>query len=91
MQSSTVRFVCSRISFVSFLLVIAVTRPAVADPSGEYQGWLWESGVFFDSSSFSEENCFARNDLDFAVDLNWTVTLTNPERTSEWSVPACIR
>ena len=75
MQSLAVRF--TRLSFVSFLLILAMSRPAAADPSGEYQGWLWESGMFFDSSSFSEENCFARNDLDFAVDLNWTLTLTN--------------
>lgn len=76
MQSSSTRSTCVRFSLVCFFFILSLTRPVAADPSGDYQGWLWETGIFT-GGAFNEEMCFSQVDLSFLPDSNWTSGLVD--------------
>jgi len=65
-------------TLASTLSLIALSSSSHGAPSGEYQGWLWETGVTKSSpSNLTEEYCFGRIDISIAVDLNWDATVTD--------------
>ena len=75
MRSNTTHFFApvSLVS-VSIFLLSFIAQPASADPIGDYQGWLWETGILIDGD-FTEEACFGQLDIPIAGDLNWTLSL----------------
>ena len=60
---------------ISILLLLSFARSASADPAGDYQGWIWEEGVFTDFG-FTEEFCLGQINLNIAVDLTWSTDNT---------------
>ena len=61
---------------VSVLLLLSLSRGASADPVGDYQGWLWETGII-NGSVFTEEQCFGQSDLTIVGGVDWTIGLTD--------------
>ena len=55
---------------VPIIMLLFVTKAANTAPIGDYQGWLWETGVT--NLEQDEEFCFAREDFAFAAGLTWS-------------------
>ena len=73
-SSTTPCFAPLRLISASILMLSFFAQPASAAPVGDYQGWLWETGILIDSD-FTEEACFGQLDIPIAGDLNWTLSL----------------
>jgi len=55
---------------VPIIVLLFVAEAANTAPLGDYQGWLWETGIT--NLEQDEEYCFAQEDFDFSASPFWT-------------------
>ena len=65
----TIRRFIPRLATLSLLFFVVGVH---AEPSGDYQGWMWRTGTNINpAGDFTEDYCFGQFDLSIAGDLSW--------------------